>query len=253
MIALDHVTQRYGRQGPAELDDVTLEVGRGEFVYVIGDAGSGASTLVRLATGRERPTSGRVWVAGREVSALPPDELYAVRRQVGVVHPTPRLIERLDVAGNVGFALQAIGIGRHKLRRQVADALDLTGLTDLARHLPRDLNAGQRQLVAVARAAAKQPAVLLADEPTGSLGDEDGDRIARVLGALNNADVTVVVATHDHRIVDHFRKRVVQLHGGRVVRDEFGGSYLDLFAGADDPTQTSARPRAGATRVEPRR
>lgn len=233
MIALEHVSKRYGAAGAPVLQDVSFEIGRGDFAYVVGDDGSGRSTLIRLITRDEHPDEGAVWVAGRPLHGVPDRQIGHLRRQIGVVPTRPRLIEQLTAGDNVAFALQAIGTERRRIKRAVADALDLTGLTEVAGRTPGELTAAQRQHLVLARALAKDPTVLLADEPTARLDEAESAAFVRVLEQAVIADVTVLVATHDDDIVDGFRKRVIEIRDAQVARDEFGGTYRDIFrAGA---------------------
>ncbi|AKU16268.1 cell division ATP-binding protein FtsE [Luteipulveratus mongoliensis] len=225
MIRFDAVTMRYDKQSEPALDDVTLDIERGEFVFVVGASGSGKSTLMRMMIHEKVPSSGQVLVAGRDLGVLPDRKVPALRRGIGVVFQDFRLLENKTVYQNVAFVLQVLGRRRHQIKQTVPETLDLVGLDGKAGRMPHELSGGEQQRVAIARAVVKKPAILLADEPTGNLDPETSVGIVKLLERINKTGTTVLVATHDHGIVDQFQKRVVELESGRVVRDEAIGGY----------------------------
>ena len=225
MILFDHVTKTYRTATRPALADVSLEVGRGEFVFVVGSSGSGKSTLLRLVIREERATSGRVLVAGRELDRLPDRGVPLLRREIGTVFQDFRLLPNKTVHQNVAFALQVIGKSRAVIRQTVPEILRTVGLEGKEKRLPHQLSGGEQQRVAIARAIVNKPAILLADEPTGNLDPATSREILLLLERINRAGTTVVMATHDHEIVDDFRKRVLELDEGRLVRDQSEGDY----------------------------
>ena len=228
MIRLENVTKtfRRGRDGEVTaLDDVTVEVTKGEFVFVVGPSGSGKSTLMRLLTREQRPDTGEVWVAGKNLRRLRSWKVPLLRREIGYVYQDFKLLPTKTVRENVSFALEVIGRRRQDIRDRVPEVLDLVGLTEKADALPHELSGGQQQRVSVARAFVNNPRLLLADEPTGNLDPGTSVEIMKLLDRINRTGTTVVMATHDQQIVDSMRRRVVELEEGRVVRDQTRGVY----------------------------
>ena len=225
MIRFEHVTKVYDRTSRPALDDVTLEVERGEFVFLVGASGSGKSTFLRLVLKEEEATRGTVYVAGRDVARLSSWKVPHLRRQIGAVFQDFRLLPNKTVYENVAFALQVIGKSRHHIAQTVPETLELVGLAGKERRLPHELSGGEQQRVAIARAFVNRPAILLADEPTGNLDPTTSVGIMRLLDRINRHGTTVVMATHDDEIVDQMRKRVVELDDGSVVRDQSRGVY----------------------------
>lgn len=227
MIRFDNVTKVYPRNVLPALNDVSLDIGRGEFVFLVGASGSGKSTFLRLALREEKPNSGRVLVAGRDVGKLSSWKVPSLRRQIGTVFQDFRLLPNKTVFENVAFALQVIGKPGHVIQKTVPDTLELVSLGDKAKRLPHELSGGEQQRVAVARAFVNRPAILLADEPTGNLDPTTSGDIMRLLERINHLHkTTVVMATHNDEIVNVMKRRVVELNAGQLVRDESGGSYL---------------------------
>ena len=208
------------------LDGVDLVVERGDSVAIMGPSGSGKSTLLGLLGGLDRPTSGTMRFAGRDVTGLSEDELAAVRNQVvGFVFQSFQLLARTPAVANVGLPLVYRGLGRSDRRRLATEALQSVGLGHRLQHRPSQLSGGEQQRVAIARAFVNRPLVLLADEPTGNLDPETSKDIMDLLERINRTGTTVLMATHDHHIVDSMRQRVVELELGRLVRDEQRGVY----------------------------
>ena len=225
MIRFEKVTKSYPGPSAPALDRVTVDVEKGEFVFLVGASGSGKSTALRLVLRETRPTQGRVYVAGKEINRLAGWKVPRLRRQIGTVFQDFRLLQNKTVAENVAFAQQVIGKSRSEIRRVVPATLELVGLKDKAERLPDELSGGEQQRVAIARAYVNKPMILIADEPTGNLDPTSSVGIMSLLERINETGTTVLMATHDHGIVDQMRKRVVELDHGRVVRDEAKGAY----------------------------
>jgi cell division transport system ATP-binding protein len=225
VIRFEKVTKSYPGPGTPALDRVTVDVEKGEFVFLVGASGSGKSTALRLVLRETRPTQGRVYVAGKEINRLAGWKVPRLRRQIGTVFQDFRLLQNKTVAENVAFAQQVIGKSRSEIRRVVPETLELVGLKDKAERLPDELSGGEQQRVAIARAYVNKPMILIADEPTGNLDPTSSVGIMSLLERINETGTTVLMATHDHGIVDQMRKRVVELDHGRVVRDEAKGAY----------------------------
>lgn len=225
MIRFEDVTKVYARGARPALDRVDLEVERGEFVFLVGASGSGKSTFLRLVLREERPTAGRIFVAGRDLSTLSSWKVPHLRRSIGTVFQDFRLLPTKTVFENVAFALQVIGKPRHHILTTVPDTLELVGLGGKEKRLPHELSGGEQQRVAIARAFVNRPSILLADEPTGNLDPTTSVGIMRLLDRINRTGTTVVMATHDDEIVDQMRKRVIELDSGQLVRDQSRGVY----------------------------
>ncbi|QDO89193.1 cell division ATP-binding protein FtsE [Ornithinimicrobium ciconiae] len=225
MITFENVTMRYAKGDAPALSDIDVEIGRGDFVFVVGASGSGKSTMMRLIILEQEATQGRVLVAGKDLSRLPHRKVPGLRRQVGTVFQDFRLLSGKTVTQNVAYVLQVLGAKRHTIRQLVPETLELVGLADKGRRLPHELSGGEQQRVAIARAMVNKPAILLADEPTGNLDPETSEEIVAILDRINRTGTTVVMATHDTTIVNKFRKRVVQLRDGVIVRDQADGEY----------------------------
>lgn len=225
MIRFENVTKVYPRSSRPALSGVNLEVGRGEFVFVVGQSGSGKSTLLRLALREEQATHGSVLVAGHELGRLPHRKVPRLRREIGTVFQDFRLLPNKNVYQNVAFALQVLGRPGHAIRQVVPETLEMVGLGGKEKRLPHELSGGEQQRVAIARAFVNKPAILLADEPTGNLDPVTSLDIVRLLDRINRTGTTIVMATHDHDIVNQLRKRVVELKDGEIIRDENQGVY----------------------------
>jgi len=225
VILLDNVTKLYPSQTRPALDGITVEVERGEFVFLVGASGSGKSTFLRLILREELPTGGKVWVAGKDLNRLSNWKVPSLRRQIGTVFQDFRLLPNRTVAGNVAFALEVIGRPRSQIKRVVPEVLELVGLEGKEGRMPDELSGGEQQRVAIARAFVNKPAILIADEPTGNLDPATSVGIMKLLDRINRAGTTVIMATHDAAIVDQMRKRVVEMEMGHVVRDQSRGIY----------------------------
>ena len=207
------------------LRDVTLSIAPGEFVAIMGASGSGKSTFLRLVLREERPNKGQVWVLGKELNRLSNWKIPALRRQIGTVFQDFRLLPNKTVAENVAFALEVIGRPQSHINKVVPEVLDLVGLEGKYDRMPDELSGGEQQRVAVARAFVNRPMILIADEPTGNLDPSTSVGIMKLLDRINRTGTTVVMATHDAAIVDQMRKRVIELEGGHLVRDQSRGVY----------------------------
>ena len=224
MITLNNVTKSYSTDIVA-LRDASFEVAKAEFVFLVGPSGSGKSTLLRLMNREERPERGEVWVAGRNINDMPENKVPHLRRNIGNIFQDYKLLSGKTVFENVAFALEVIGRPRHVIRQQVPAVLDLVGLEGKEERFPHQLSGGEQQRVSIARAFVNRPLILLADEPTGNLDPATGEGIMRLLDRINKTGTTVVMATHDQRIVNMMRKRVIQLDRGLIVRDQARGVY----------------------------
>ncbi len=237
MIRFEKVTKAYpGHPHPA-LDNISVDVEKGEFVFLVGSAGSGKSTFLRLVLREYRPTSGRVYVAGKEINRLAGWKVPRLRRQIGTVFQDFRLLTNKNVAENVAFAMQVTGKSRGEIRRVVPATLELVGLQGKSERMPHELSGGEQQRVAIARAVVNQPMILIADEPTGNLDPTTSEGIMNLLDRINlETGTTVVMATHDETIVDRMLKRVIELDHGVLVRDEARGGYATGGATGSDPS-----------------
>jgi cell division transport system ATP-binding protein len=215
----------YEGQQRAALKNVTVEVEKGEFVFLVGTSGSGKSTFLRLILREYRATRGHVYVAGKDISKLPAWKIPGLRRQIGTVFQDFRLLPGKTVHENVAFALQVIGKPSSVIKKVVPETLELVGLSGKGDRLPEELSGGEQQRVAIARAFVNRPRILIADEPTGNLDPATSVGIMKLLDRINRADTTVVMATHDSAIVDQMRKRVIELDAGQIVRDQVKGVY----------------------------
>ena len=225
MIKFENVTKVYARGARPALDNVSLDVERGEFVFLVGASGSGKSTFLRLVLREERASAGKVFVAGKELGSLSSWKVPQLRRQIGAVFQDFRLLPNKTVFENVAFALQVIGKPRHQILTTVPDTLEMVGLAGKEKRRPHELSGGEQQRVAIARAFVNRPQILLCDEPTGNLDPTTSQGIMRLLDRINRTGTTVVMATHDDEIVDQMRKRVVELSTGELVRDQSRGVY----------------------------
>ena len=225
MIQFDHVTKLYPSQTAAALHDLSVEVEKGEFVFLVGPSGSGKSTFLRLVLKEDRPSSGRIRVAGKDLHRLSNWKVPQLRRRIGTVFQDFRLLPNKTLFENVAFALQVIGKSRRQIKRDVPAVLELVGLDGKEDRLPDQLSGGEQQRVAIARAFVNRPLILLADEPTGNLDPGTSVGIMKLLDRINRTGTTVVMATHDQSIVDQMRKRVIELDGGHLIRDQSRGVY----------------------------
>ena len=224
MISLQRVSKIY-RNGVTALEDVSVEIDKGEFVFVVGPSGSGKSTMIRLLLKQEEATRGDVFVAGKSLSRITSFKVPHLRRNIGTVFQDYKLLQDKTVFENVSFALEVIGKPKHVIDQRVPEILEYVGLGDKLNAYPDELSGGEQQRVSIARACVNRPLVLLADEPTGNLDPNTSVDIMRLLDKVNRIGTTILMATHDQAIVDAMRKRVIELDKGRVVRDQSRGVY----------------------------
>ena len=224
MIRFEDVTKTY-KGGTAALSHISCDIGKGEFIFIVGPSGSGKSTFLRLMTREEAPETGEIHVGGKNVVDLPMSRVPHLRRDIGCIFQDFKLLPNKTVAQNVEFALEVIGRPRSVIRTQVPAILDLVGLSHKVRSFPSELSGGERQRVSIARAFVNKPPVLLADEPTGNLDPATSVGIMQLLMRINQIGTTVVMATHDKGIVNQMKRRVLELEDGKLVRDQERGVY----------------------------
>jgi cell division transport system ATP-binding protein len=224
MIRLENVSKVY-KGSVVALRDITTDIQKEEFVFLVGPSGSGKSTFIRLLLKEEEPSEGVIFVAGKDIGQLPKWRIPYLRRNIGCVFQDFKLLTNKTVGENVAFALEVIGRPRHVINERVPAIIDLVGLSHKLHSRPDELSGGEQQRVCIARAMVNRPPILLADEPTGNLDPATSADIMRLLNRLNDAGTTCVVATHDHALVDRSRKRVIELDGGKIVRDQVRGVY----------------------------
>lgn len=224
MIVFEDVSKRYPN-GTRALQDVTLTIPAGDFVFLVGPSGAGKSTIVRLLIHDEGPSSGRIVVDGEQVAQLKRSRVPRLRRKLGVVFQDFKLLADRTVYENVAFALEVTGHPAADMREDTERALDLVGLSERRGHFPQQLSGGEQQRTAIARALVRRPPIVIADEPTGNLDPVTSWGIMQLLLRVNELGTTVVVATHNQEIVNALRRRVVALEDGAIVRDEATGAY----------------------------
>ncbi|MFM7060439.1 MAG: cell division ATP-binding protein FtsE [Actinomycetes bacterium] len=224
MIKFEHVNKTY-KGDVVALRDLSLEVNKGEFVFLVGPSGSGKSTFLKLLLRDELPTAGHIIVAGRDIGRMSSWKVPQLRRNIGCIFQDFKLLPNKTVYENVAFAQEVLGRPRNVIKAQVPQILELVGLGQKAERFPGELSGGEQQRVSIARAFINRPLILLADEPTGNLDPETTVGIMRLLDRINRTGTTVVMATHDQRIVDAMRRRVLELDHGNVVRDQARGVY----------------------------
>lgn len=225
MIHLTNVTKIYKQNNVVALENVSLDIERGEFVFLVGTSGSGKSTLMKLLMREELATSGEIFVNGKNVVKLKQKEVPYLRRSLGVIFQDFRLLEDRTVYENVAFAMQVIEAPKQLMQKSVGAVLDIVGLSDKQKHFPGQLSGGERQRVAIARAIVNDPKIVIADEPTGNLDPETSWDIMDIFQRINATGTTIMMATHDKNIVDKMYRRVIGLEKGHIVRDEVRGSY----------------------------
>ena len=226
IIYLDHVSKVYSSCSPA-LNGITLSIGRGEFVFIVGDSGSGKSTLIKLLLRELTASSGSVYVMGRDLAKLRHRQVPKFRRNLGVVFQDFRLLNDRNVYENVAFAQRIVEVPNMEIRRNVPTILATVGLAGKYKAKTSQLSGGEQQRVALARALVNRPSILLADEPTGNLDPKNSWEIMNLLEEINNNGTTVIVVTHNREIVNAMHKRVVTMKKGVIVSDQEGGEYID--------------------------
>lgn len=219
MIDFEHVSMEYKRGGRLALEDVSLHVDPGEFVFLVGHSGAGKSTLLKLILREVLPSEGKVFVDGKDVARLRPSQVPYLRRQMGVIFQDFRLIPTMTVYENVAFAMHVTNVGAKQIRDRVDYMLELVHLEDKANSYPDYLSGGEQQRVAVARALAHTPKLVIADEPTGNIDPELSLEMMELLERVSGMGITVLVVTHEHELVRRFQQRVVTLENGRIISD----------------------------------
>ena len=227
VIVFDHVSKSYveGTDNHA-VEDVSFTIKKGEFVFIVGPSGSGKSTLIRLIENEIKPSSGRIFVAGKELGKLKKRQVCKYRRSLGIVFQDFRLLPDRNVYENVAFAQEVIEAPKKKIPREVSTMLTLVGLAHKFKSFPNEMSGGEQQRVALARALVNNPMILLADEPTGNLDPQNSWEIMNLLEEVNKRGTTVVVVTHNHEIVDEMQKRVISVLDGKIIDDKKGGDGL---------------------------
>ncbi|HOD01254.1 MAG TPA: cell division ATP-binding protein FtsE [bacterium] len=223
-IEFKNVTKEY-IPGIKVLDDVSFSIEKGEFVFIIGPSGAGKSTLVKLLLREEHPESGEIFFEGRNIAEITPDEMPDYRRKIGVVFQDYKLLDSKTVYDNVAISLEVVNADEQDIKRIVPNVLSLVGLLDHSSYKPEELSGGEKQRVSIARALAHEPDVLIADEATGMIDPDSSDEIVEILEKINSLGTTVIMATHDQRIVDRLTKRVIKIQKGKLVSDKEGGKY----------------------------
>jgi cell division transport system ATP-binding protein len=225
MILLDRVTKTYNKDLGAALDRISLHVEPNEFVIVVGQSGAGKTTLMRLLTREERPTSGKIIVGGIDYDKLKDRDIPLLRRKIGVVFQDFKLLPHKNVFENVAFALEVVGMGRREIQHTVPRVLEIVNLKGKEKQMPLELSGGERQRVAIARAIARQPKILIADEPTGNLDSKYAWDVIRVLEKINRYGTTVLLTTHNQEVVNKLKRRVVTIKNGKIASDRANAGY----------------------------
>lgn len=224
MITFQNVTKRYKNDHYA-LKNVSLEINSGEFVFVVGASGAGKSTLMKLLYAEESPTNGIVSIGGINIANLTNDKIPNLRRCMGIVFQDYKLLQNQTVYDNVAYVIRTLGISSREITARVNGALKIVGLHEKKNAFPAELSGGEQQRVGIARAIVNGPPLLIADEPTGNLDPKNSMEIMQLLDQINQRGITVIVSTHDNAMVDYFRKRVIKLDGGEIVKDMQAGTY----------------------------
>jgi cell division transport system ATP-binding protein len=224
MITLKGVSKHYTKDSIG-LNDITLKINPGEFVSVVGQSGTGKTTLVKLLIAEERPTAGTIEIGGWDITNIANNDIPFLRRQIGVIFQDFKLLHQKTVLENVAFALQVAGEVRKRIKETVPRVLDIVGLGGKMDRYPHQLSGGEQQRVAIARSLVHRPKILVADEPTGNLDSINTHEIIQILKKINEFGTTILLVTHNREVVNHLKKRVITLHDGMVLADEEGGKY----------------------------
>ena len=224
MIQLRNVTKEYKNDNYA-LRNVNLDIMSGEFVCIVGASGAGKSTLMKLLYTEERPTSGTVTICGKNIAKLTNDQIPSLRRWMGIIFQDYKLLQTHTIYDNVAYVIRTLGMSSKEINARVSGALKIVGLYDKMNAFPSELSGGEQQRVGIARAIVNGPQLLIADEPTGNLDPKNSMEIMQILDQINQRGITVIVSTHDNAMVDYFRKRVITLDNGTIVRDIQAGTY----------------------------
>lgn len=236
MILLEKVSKYYPQDKVPALDEVSLHIAPKEFVFLVGKSGAGKSTLIKMLTREEKPDYGKIMVGGIDYDFMKKHHIPHLRRRIGVVFQDFKLLPNRTVYENVAFALEIVGVSSAEIKRTVPKVLDLVGLSGTEKKFPGELSGGQRQRVAIARSMARQPKILIADEPTGNLDPENSWGIIKLLEEINNFGTTILVTTHDEKVVNLLKKRVITLQDGKIIGDQKEGGHYDLD-GSDQKVQ----------------
>lgn len=228
MILLEKVSKYYPQDKVPALDEVSLHIAPKEFVFLVGKSGAGKSTLIKMLTREEKPDYGKIMVGGIDYDFMKKHHIPHLRRRIGVVFQDFKLLPNRTVYENVAFALEIVGVSSAEIKRTVPKVLDLVGLSGTEKKFPGELSGGQRQRVAIARSMARQPKILIADEPTGNLDPENSWGIIKLLEEINNFGTTILVTTHDEKVVNLLKKRVITLQDGKIIGDQKEGGHYDL-------------------------
>ena len=224
MIKLKNVTKKYKNDHYA-LRNIDLEINSGEFVFVVGSSGAGKSTLMKLLYSEEKPSSGIVSIGGINIANIKSNKIPNLRRCMGIVFQDYKLLQNQTVFDNVAYVLRTLGISSREINARVQGALKIVGLYEKMNATPAELSGGEQQRVGIARAIVNGPPLLIADEPTGNLDPQNSLEIMQILDQINQRGITVIVSTHDNNMVDYFRKRVIKLDHGEIVKDMQAGTY----------------------------
>lgn len=224
MIEINQLTKIYAN-GVRALDNLSVKIAKGDFCFLVGPSGAGKSTFLRLLFREEVPTSGQIVIDGRDIGSMPESRVPYLRRNMGIVLQDFQLLQRRTVAENVAFALRVMGVSDGVIDRRVQDTLELVGLSHKRRMLPSELSGGEQQRVCIARALVNEPLILITDEPTGNLDPMISQDIMSLFLDINKRGTTVIMATHNHNLVNKMRRRVLALVNGRIVKDEIEGTY----------------------------
>ena len=226
-LEIKNITKTYlnGAQEIVVLDNVSFTLFQGEFAFLVGESGAGKSTIVKILIREEEPTSGEIYLKGENILEVPKKSIHLVRRKIGVVFQDFKLLESKTVYENVAIALEGDDTPNDELREIVPNVLDIVGLLDKKNHLPHQLSGGEKQRVSIARALAHEPDILVADEPTGMIDPDSGEKIMNILDLINQRGTTILMATHDKNIVNKWKKRVIRISNGKIVSDKEKGTY----------------------------
>ena len=223
LIKFENVFKTY--RGDDVLENVDFSINKGEFVFLIGPSGAGKSTIIKLLNRQETPTSGKVYIDGQDVSEVPNDQMYNIRKKIGVVFQDFKVIKSRNVFENVSISLEAAGASDTEIHEVVPNMLNLVGLGHKIYRSPQELSGGETQRLIIARALAHEPDIIVADEPTGMIDPKATIEIMNLLFEINKMGTTVLMATHDFNIVNHYKKRVIKLENGKVISDKKGGYH----------------------------
>lgn len=207
------------------LNDVSIKIEKGEFVFIVGHSGAGKSTLIELLIREEKPTSGEILFDGKDLSAIPYDELSMLRRKIGVVFQDFRLLDSRNVYDNVSIALEVVEAEPKEIKNVVPNVLNMVGLADKVNVFPKHLSGGEKQRVSIARAMAHEPSVLVLDEPTGMIDPDAAEEVMKILDKISSLGTTIIMTTHNEQLVDKSKRRVIRLEKGKIISDKKGGKY----------------------------